>query len=67
MMAKWCTIVDMGGMGNQEFPPTLRDASLMVHSLLFVHNSSHESFSTTMLLRSVGSTLENVNSLFLEH
>ena len=32
-----CLIVNMGGMGSSEFPPAIRQASHMAHSLSFVH------------------------------
>ena len=56
----------MHSMCNCEFPPTIRNAGFMLHSFWFVHNTTHESFSMTVLLRSIWDTLRNANTLPLK-
>ena len=61
-----CPVVNMGGMGSREFSPAVRQASHMVHSFSFVHQSAHESFCMSVLLRYMGGRVVNSNALPLE-
>ena len=61
-----CPIVDVGGMCGSEFPPAIRQASHMEHSLSFVHQSVHELFRMPILLGYVGGRVVDLNTLPLE-
>ena len=51
----------MSGMNSSKFPPAIRQASHVVHSLSFVHQSVHKSFCTSILLRYLGDRIANSN------
>src|ERR1700679_951788 len=62
-----CSVVNVSRMIKCELPPRLREACLQSHGFSFLHQSSDNSFCSTILLVCIGNTLENFNPSFLEH